>query len=151
LLGNLDYENKRYFENLAQEFCLKPQQINFLNPVAEKEIIQIASNHHIGIASEVPYVLNRELCLTNKIYIYLLAGNAILFSNTHSQEKFAIDNPEIGLVYKYGDIDNCADIIKRFFENPEWVKTYRLNSLKLSRVLNWERESEKLIAYLSIL
>lgn len=151
LLGNCNIEIRRYFENLAQENGMKPKQIVFLNPVSEREIAHIASFHHIGVASEEPIVLNRDLCLTNKIFIYLLAGNALLFSNTSAQEKFASENPNIGLVYTNNDIESCSDRINFFFENRELLNLIRLNSFNLAKEQNWEREGEKLIAYLRVL
>ncbi len=150
LLGHYNYDIKSYLESIAQIHGMYNNQVCFLNPVSEKQIVQIAANHHIGIASEEPSVLNRELCLTNKIYMYLLAGNAILFSNSTSQQNFASENHNVGLVYRNGDIDNSISQIKEFFENRKLLNTYRLNSFRLSSILNWERESEKLISFLSV-
>ncbi len=150
LLGNCKIDVKAYFKFFAQANGMGPQQITFINPVSEKEIIQIASGHHVGIASEVPHVLNRELCLTNKIFLYLLGGNAILFSNTIAQEKFATENTNIGLIYPIGDIEKSANCINLYFENRKLLNEHRLNSLEFSNKLNWEAESEKLINFLNL-
>lgn len=150
LLGNCTSEIKDYFKFHAEANGMESQQITFLNPVSEIEIVRIAAEHHIGIASEVPHVLNREICLTNKIFLYLLAGNAILFSNTPAQEEFATENSNIGLIYPNGDIDNLAKCINLYFENRELLNEHRSNSLKLSNELNWETESNKLFEFLNL-
>lgn len=150
LLGNCTKEVKAYFIFHAEANGMESTQITFLDPVSEIEIVRIASEHHIGIASEVPHVLNRELCLTNKIFLYLLAGNAILFSNTPAQEEFATENSNIGLIYPIGDIDNLASCIDLYIENRNVLNEHRLNSLELSKKLNWEIESQKLIRFLNL-
>ena len=80
LLGNISASNKLYFKKLIEKENIKG--VNFLPPVEEKKIFEIASEHHIGLASETGKDLNNNIALSNKIFTYLLAGNAILFSNT---------------------------------------------------------------------
>lgn len=141
LLGNLSLSSKQYFEQLVEESNIKKEQIEYLLPVEEDKIAEIASTCDIGLALEVPYYLNREICLTNKIFIYLLAGNAIVFSNTKSQEKFLKENIGIGKIYSSGSPEELALIFQFYLNNPDVLLEHRKNSWSLAKdKFNWDNE-----------
>ena len=146
LLGNCSAEMKNYFLSIAKENGLNPDQLNFILPVDEKKIVTLASMHHIGLACEVPHIINRELCLTNKIFIYLLAANAILFSNTKAQALFLKENSGIGFLYEENNDLQLADAIKEYLLNPALMDQHRDKSLQLAKEkINWETEQQGLL------
>jgi len=49
-------------------------------------MVECARGHDIGLALEVPSVANKQICTSNKGFIYMLAGLAILFSDTEGSE-----------------------------------------------------------------
>ncbi len=117
-----------------------------MKPVPPDQVFKIASAFDIGIAAEIPYCENRDLCLTNKIFTYLLAGNCILASNTEAQENFISSYPSVGLLYKYDDAVDLAEKIKRLYYDRPTLQQFKMNSLQLaSTELNWENESKKLL------
>jgi len=77
LMGNVSVEYREQLENMSDK-----QNIFFLPPVSPDKIFSIAALYDIGLAAEVPCNDNRNLCLTNKLFTYLLAGNFILASDT---------------------------------------------------------------------
>jgi hypothetical protein len=85
LLGYCSPKMKTYFLSLASSFQLKQNQLIFIDTVDEKEIVGVAATHHIGIVSEFIHIQNRNLCLTNKIFMYLLAGNALVLTSIPNQ------------------------------------------------------------------
>jgi len=146
LLGNVSENNKQHFLDLGRQFGLELGQIIFLPPVPESEIVAIAGAHHIGLACEVPHVLNRELCLTNKIFMYLLAGNAIIFTKTNAQSRFLQENPGIGSCYQHDKPDELAMVLSAYSSNPERLKQHRNQSYQLgSNTLNFEQEGKKIL------
>jgi hypothetical protein len=142
LLGNCKGDRKKYFLELAALHGLEPEQLQFLSPVTEKEIVSIASQHHIGLAVEVPHVLNREICLTNKLFMYLLAGNAVLFSHTKAQARLLASHPGIGYLYEQEDKEQLTRLLNAYLADPQLLHSQREESLRLGREeLNWEKES----------
>ncbi len=151
LLGNSSDYLKKYFNNISIESELSSDQLVFLDPVPEKELVKIGMQHHIGIASEILLQENRNYCLTNKIFIYLLAENAILFSNTKAQKEFLNQQPEIGFLYNQGRVEEIADYLKTYIQQPTVLENQRNKSGQLGRDLNWEKESLKLLDFYSLL
>jgi glycosyltransferase involved in cell wall biosynthesis len=141
LLGSCTTDIKNYFSSLAESFGLSHKQIIFLEPVKESQIVQIATDHHIGIASEFAHITNRDLCLTNKIFMYMLAGNAILFSNTKSQNMFHKSNKSIGFVYVQESSTSLTETLSNYLQYPQILTEHRSNALSLAKhKYNWDIE-----------
>lgn len=142
LLGNVSVEIKDYFLSIAAKANVASDRIKFIEPVIESEIFHIASTFDIGIGSEISNLLNREFCLTNKIFTYVLAGNALVLSDTMAQRKFLKDYLSIGKLYKNNDPDSLAAILYEYATNSEILKQHQNNARKLGLTeLNWEKES----------
>jgi glycosyltransferase involved in cell wall biosynthesis len=147
ILGILNSEMKTYLLKVAADASLSVEQLLFMDPVPEDELFRISSEFDIGLASEVPYCLNREYCLTNKIYTYLIAGNALALSDTKAQKEFLEEHPGIGMIYKYEDPKSMASVLRFYAENREILASHQNNARELAeKKLNWEMESKKLIA-----
>ncbi len=143
LLGNI--MDKAYVEALLQK-SIHRKKINIKNPVSPDQVFKVASEYDIGIAAEIPYCENRDICLTNKIFTYLLAGNCILASDTEAQNDFIKSYPSVGLLYRHDDAKDLAEKIKCLYYNRPLLQKFKLNSLQLaSTELNWENESKKLL------
>ena len=146
LLGTSTTEVRNYFYEIVDNLKISRQQILFLPAVSENEIVQIASEHHIGLASEYSHILNRDLCLTNKIFTYLLAGNALVLSDTNAQKSFLIENPAIGSLYQQNNINELTSILKSYLVNPQLLLLHRRNALELARnKYNWDIEQHKFL------
>lgn len=143
LLGKANNEVKEYFYALMDEVGLNKSQVVFLDPVQESEIVQIAAAHHIGLAAEYVHIENRDLCLTNKLFIYMLAGNALLMTDTKSQQYFLQENSNIGLVYEQENVTSIVTALKYYQDNPALLEEHRLKSLQLAKSkYNWEIEQQ---------
>ena len=76
------------------------------------DMVTLAQPYDAGLASEQPHVLNRELCLSNKIFTYLAAGIPVLLSRTPAQARL---EPELGgaaFGYDIGDIAALARALR---------------------------------------
>jgi hypothetical protein len=147
LLGNLSNGDRDYFMSEMKNAGLAESKLIFKNPVEEKEITGLASLHHIGLALDPGITRNRDYCLTNKIFIYLLSSNAILYSNTEAHRKFFYDNKDTGFILP-STIEKIAEILKRYIADPNLLHQHRYNSLIASDRNNWEQESHKVFEYL---
>jgi glycosyltransferase involved in cell wall biosynthesis len=146
LLGSCSREMKNYFLSLASSYNLHQDQLVFLNPVEENEIFSIASQHHMGLASEYSHNINRDLCLTNKIFTYLLAGNALVLSDTYAQKSFLNENPGIGLLYKQNSTEELTAVFKLYLSDSHLLQLHRQNALNLAKTkYNWDIEQNQFL------
>ena len=136
LMGNVAQNYVHELEHLANDF-----KIQFLPPEIPDKIFEIASRYDIGLSIEVPDFINRDLCLTNKIFTYLLAGNCIIFSNTKAQVDFCKTYHDAGFLFDSGNDVQLANIIRELFINREKLELAKRRSLQLATdILNWENE-----------
>lgn len=129
-----------------EEAVRPPHKLRILPPAPEDELILEAGQHHLGLALERRSPPNRNICLTNKIFTYLLAGNALIASDTDAQKQFMGQYPGIGRVYPIGDAQALAQIIRHYHENRAELEATRRRAWELARTeLNWEKEQEKFL------
>jgi len=139
LMGNVA---TGYDEHLFQLITNK-NSIHFLSLVSPDEVFAESAKYDIGLSLEVPYYQNRDLCLTNKLFTYLLAGNCIILSDTTAQKGFLKTYPGAGFLYKSDDEQQLADILLNLYNNRSELNDAKKRSLKLGEeVLNWEAESK---------
>ena len=144
LLGNI--REKGYVKELLQK-SKRPHNILLYTSVPPDEVFKIAAQFDIGLAAEITtHSENRNICLTNKIFTYIIAGLSVMASDTAAQKKFMLDNPGIGAVYGNSDPESLASEIKLFYNSPHLLAACKKNALSLAtNQLNWENESEKLL------
>lgn len=143
ILGNI--KNPVYVQLLVNQSKF-PENIHFIGSVSPDDVFAIAAQFDIGIAAEIPYCENRNICLTNKIFTYLMAGNCVLASDTEAQRYFMQKFPGIGLLYEYDSATNLAAQIKRLFTDRKFLNECKKNASALAAdKMNWEKESERLL------
>jgi glycosyltransferase involved in cell wall biosynthesis len=118
------------------------------NPVEPDLLINFASQFDIGLAMEDSVPLNRNICLTNKIFTYPQAGLAVVASDTLAQQNFMETYPEIGMVYQKGNAQSLVEILNYYLQNRAELINAKRAALRLAHEhLNWELESKKFIAF----
>lgn len=144
LLGNI--WDKKYVDSLLKRSD-NPGNIHLMKSVVPEKVFKVAAGFDIGLAAEIPYSENRNICLTNKIFTYLLAGNCILASDTEAQKEFMNINNKVGLLYKHNEARDLADQIKFLNEKRDFLNNCKKSALHLAETtLNWENESKILYA-----
>jgi hypothetical protein len=143
LLGSCSSEMKTYFLSLASSFQLESNQLVFMDSIDEKDIVGIASTHHIGIVAEYGHIQNRNLCLTNKIFMYLLSGNALVLSDTHAHVELLKQYNDIGVPFQQENAGDLSKMLLKYIAYPNLLEQARIASLKLGQqTLNWEVEKK---------
>lgn len=142
LLGECSESYKNSLTNISA----KPNKLHFIQPVSLEQIFVIAAQYDIGLATEVPYNENRDICLTNKVFSYLTAGNCIIASDTLAQKQFMLENPDIGFVYLNNDANSLAIKLEILYNDRSLLNDFKKNALQLAEEkYNWETESVKLL------
>jgi glycosyltransferase involved in cell wall biosynthesis len=148
LLGNITEEMRSFLMELTCLNGLDSGQLVIKETCSLSEIYEIASQHHIGICSEDPKTLNRDLCLTNKIFTYLGNKNAILCTGTTAQSEFLNKYPNIGFEYQVDDPKALNSILLQYYSDRKLLNEHRNNAYEYSNnQLNWEIESRKLVDF----
>lgn len=88
------------------------------DPAAPDEMVRLAQGYDAGLSCEEPVVLNRRLCLANKIFTYLAAGVPVILSRTPAQAALARELGPAAFSYECGDVDGLAQVLRRLREEP---------------------------------
>lgn len=142
LLGNQVAGYKQALSAIADpSFC----DIVFHNTVAPDKVFELAKTFDIGLAAEPHIPLNRNICLTNKLFTYIQCGLAVAASNTLAQVDFFENYPASGKLY--ADEKDLSAILTSYHYNREALKKARQDSYEIGRQeLNWEIERVKFIS-----
>jgi glycosyltransferase involved in cell wall biosynthesis len=140
LAGRCDEAMMQYLEKHAGNVI---GNIHFAGILSPDELPLFASKFDVGMALELMIPENRNLCLTNKIFIYLLAGNAIILSSTAMQCAFNQEY-KVGEMVHMNDVNTLADKITGY-KNKEKLEVQRRYNYALAKEqLNWEIENRKI-------
>lgn len=116
-------------------------QIYFYDPIPPDDIISFASQFDIGLASELSEPVNRDMCLTNKLFTYIQSGLAVLASNTSAQRDFIEHNHISGHIYS--NTGQLITALQNYKHNPEILQQHKQTNYNLGQTrLNWDQEKE---------
>jgi glycosyltransferase involved in cell wall biosynthesis len=82
-------------------------------PASPDDMVALALPYDAGLACEEPEPLNRQLCLTNKIFTYLAAGIPMFLSRTHAQACLERVLGDAVFGYDCGDVAGLANAMRR--------------------------------------
>jgi glycosyltransferase involved in cell wall biosynthesis len=114
-------------------------------PVAPpQEMVRLAAAYDLGLSLETDVSENRRLCLTNKIFTYLLAGVPVLLSDTPAQRALAPDLGRAAALVPLSDPTAIAAALDRLAAGLDEA---RAEALRLGRErYNWDVEKGALLA-----
>ncbi len=122
-------------------------RIHIHDQVPNDELLSRIAEHDIGFAGEMKFCRSRDLTITNKILQYLLAGLAVVASDTAGQREVAEKAPGAVLLYKSGDPSALAASIDTLLASAEVLRRAKAAALKAAeRVFCWERQEKALTA-----
>lgn len=121
-------------------------RVHGLSPVPPAELIPRAARHDVGLALEQPATPNRDLCVTNKIFTYLLAGVPCAATATAGQRRLCADLPEATRLCDPGDPVSLARAVRSLLGNTS--ARHAANRYGTQRY-NWEVEKEKFLRQVS--
>jgi glycosyltransferase involved in cell wall biosynthesis len=113
--------------------------------VPSTELLSRIAEHDIGFAGETPLIRSRDLTVTNKILYYLLAGLAVVASDTSGQREVAAQAPGGVILYPSGDASALAACLDALLVSAEALGRAKSAALDAARqTFCWERQ-EKLL------
>ncbi|MBK3517673.1 glycosyltransferase family protein [Carboxylicivirga marina] len=147
LIGELDkqFEQQHIQPLISNTGCKVIVEI--LPPLSQKNLHKELANHDIGLALEYNSTdINRQICLTNKIFAYAQAGLYILATDTPAQKMYIEKYSGFGLLCEQSDMA-LSESIKYLISNAEHIKCKSEERFLNARErLSWEVEEQKLNA-----
>jgi len=135
-------------QHLLRSVSSDLHQITLNPPMAESALFEFIAEHEIGLALEVPTTQNREICRTNKLYSFALAGCHMLISKTPAQEQFLREFPDAGVLIDLNEPKIIAKALGEAFDKRDELLQKRQRAWQLGDAeLNWEKESEVLVGF----
>lgn len=130
---------------LARELGIAAQ-VRLLPMVPPDEMVRLAASYDLGLSLETGLTESRRLCLTNKIFTYLLAGVPVMLSETPAQRALAPDLGAAAALVSLDDPDGIAGEIDRLAEMPQTLAKAKDKAWQLGQQrYNWEVEREVLV------
>ena len=112
-------------------------------------LVASLARHTVGLALETGHPPHRDLCITNKILLYPLAGLAVAATRTLGQQWTMEQAPGMGFLYEHGDAECLARGLQRWLDDPAALDAARAAARHAAgTVFSWEKESAKLVALL---
>lgn len=149
LRGAVDDGYREALSSLADRLGVG-RALHFHPPEPPGELVALASEHDVGLALEQPVSLNRALCVTNKLFTYLVSGIAVAATDTPGQRTVLEQCEGAGFLYRAGDVDALAQGLRQLLSSPERLALARARALEAARTrFCWEREQETLVQYLA--
>lgn len=146
LLGHPDNNIYKTFYKISRQSNFDFHRIIFHKPDLPEKMVKVASEFDIGLALEQDITINRDICLTNKMFTYFLAGNAIIATDTAGQREIKNSANRAIKFYEPGNIQKLAEIINYWYENRDELSKARNESWKLgTNKFNWDIEKHKFI------
>lgn len=147
LRGNYsnDYKNE-----LLQIFpSEKGHKLFFHNLVTHHELISRIAEHDIGLALEENKPDSRNLTITNKILQYLLAGIAVIASDTEGQKEVGQYANKAISTFRNKNIDELSFKITTLVSNKAALKEAKDQALKVAKeYYSWEKQESLLLKWI---
>jgi glycosyltransferase involved in cell wall biosynthesis len=122
-------------------------RVNLLPMAPPEEMVRLAAAYDIGLSLETDVSENRRLCLTNKIFTYLLAGVPVLLSDTPAQRALAPDLAAAARLVSLSDSAAMAATLDKLAGSQAARAEASASAWKLGHErYNWEVEKAALLA-----
>jgi glycosyltransferase involved in cell wall biosynthesis len=115
-----------------------------LPPAPPDAMVDRARGYDVGLALEQMTPLNRQLCLTNKAFTYILAGMAVAMTDTPGQHALGLDLDRAAALVPAGDIDALAAAFAGWMDNGAGLECAKRTAWNAAnRRWHWEHELER--------
>ncbi len=112
-------------------------------PASPDDMVALAQPYDAGLGCEEPYALNRQLCLTNKIFTYLAAGTPVIMSRTPAQARLEPDLGAAAFGYECGDVGGLSRLLRRLADDGALRRRARVAARAAAeRRWHWEHPDD---------
>lgn len=110
-------------------------------------MVRRAATYDVGLAVEQPSSINRDICLTNKIFTYILAGDSLVLTATRAQRELADTLGHAAFCYTPGEVEALATQLRRWHNDRGSLEAARRSAWDWgTRRFNWDLEKVKFLS-----
>lgn len=129
--------------------CGINSSVYFHSRVDHPEIIRKIAEYDVGLALERPPHQNYALTVTNKVFTYMLAGLAILATDTPGQREVMEQIPGAGILYPAEDAASLRTILGTWIRDPVNLRNAQQAAWDAARSrFCWDVEQRKFLTLL---
>lgn len=122
------------------------ERIHFHPQVPHAELISRIAEHDVGLAAEIPYCRNIQLTVSNKLHLYLLAGLAVVASDTDGQREVAAVADGAVTTFEAGSASALAGVLNSILADRDKLRIARERALfAAEHFFCWERSAPVLL------
>lgn len=115
--------------------------------VPPDQLVHEASRHDIGLGTQPAHEPFHELALGNKAFFGMMAGLALLLSDTTAYRELLSEAPGGGSTWPTDQMERMAERLDEMLREPDRLTAMKQRSWEWAESrYHWEKESEKLIA-----
>lgn len=145
LRGSWASGSEDVFRSLAHELGVA-HRLRVLPPAPPEQLVERAAQHDIGLALEQSHTINRDLCVTNKILAYLLAGIPVIATATTGQRQICETVPAASRLVPVGNADAIASVVRDLTATDTRLAEAKAAAYAAGEErYNWEQERAALI------
>ena len=139
LRGNLrGYQT--WFDRHFSQFG--PGKIHVHATVPNHELPLRSASNDVGLALEIPEILNRDLTATNKIFEYVRCGLAVIATRTQGQVEILEECPDAGWLVSPDHPAELRGALQRCIDEPALLFQAKLAARSASMsVWSWDRHA----------
>lgn len=136
-----------YAERLAVLAALGnvADRIEFLPPAPPTELVATAGECELCLGSQPGMDLFHQMAIGNKVFLGMMAGAALILSDTIAHRALLRDAPGAGLIFRDGNLAELAGALDAALA-PARLAELRHRSWELGETrFNWDLESRRLV------
>jgi|HubBroStandDraft_1064217.scaffolds.fasta_scaffold07894_3 glycosyltransferase involved in cell wall biosynthesis len=119
------------------------------DPILADRLIGEANGYDVGLALESDISFNRNICVTNKTFAYLMSRLVLLGTDTEGQKDIFRHFPDAARIFRMNNAAELAEGMEFYILHREQLLAGKKAAAMVARnTFNWERESEKLLGYI---
>lgn len=149
IMGDCSAEMHGFLLSMAAKNGVAKSQLIFIPPQPLDEIFRIANQHDIGLATEIGFSENNNICLSNKLFTYLLSGLAIIATKTPAQEQFFSQHPDVGYTFDVKNSKSLVKLLEKLLSDLPLLNSCKRASYDLAKnKFNWELEAKGFTSFI---
>ena len=119
----------------------------FHEQIHAEDLVTDASRFDFGLALEQPINTNRRVTITNKCFVYLMAGLVPIMTDTPGQREVGKEIGSSCVIYQPGDTESLIAKVNRLLAYPERMLQAKNDAWEAARArFCWDIEKGKLIS-----
>jgi glycosyltransferase involved in cell wall biosynthesis len=137
--------NNGFLQDLRARAAAVPGLTLQVEPPADPDrMVALSAEHDIGFSAEVEPAANRQLCLGNKVFTYLLGGVPVALNDTIAQRQFAGELREAAFLYSSSDVRPLGEWLRGLASAPGRLRQHREAAWQqAARRWHWQHQAEE--------